>query len=302
MSILIAAALSASLLLQQAAPVAQATQDTTDIEGLVVTAKPQPAKEAIAGFVASVSAETGNGKLARWDRKICPGVIGLKPGHAQLLIDRIAATAMTVGLAVGEPGCRANMIIVGSSDSGPLVEGIVKENPDAFGKYDSSINRGRRHLDAFVASDAPVRWWHVTARVTADGQRYRRGEQVRVREVGRLRSNVREDFNHVVIVMDAKRIGSMKMTALADYIAMVGLAQIEPEAKTASVSTILNLFADRDAGLTPPEALTEWDVAYLKGLYAAPRDAPRGIVQEREMVRTMTDDLGGAPKAGDKKD
>jgi len=302
MSILLSAALSAVLLLQQAAPAAQSTQDPTDVEGLVVTARPQPAKEAITGFVASVSAESGNGRLARWDRKVCPGTIGLKPAYAQLMIDRIATTAVKVGLEVGEPGCKANMIIVGTDDSAALVGNIVKENPDAFGKFDGAVSRGRRHLDAFVVSQDPVRWWHVTTRVSADGEKYASGESIRIRDASRLHATTRDDFSHVVIVMDARRMGRLKIAALADYIAMVGLAQIEPEAKTDGVNTILNLFSDRAAGLPPPDGLTDWDIAYLKGLYTARRDAPRGAAQERDVVRTMSDELGGAPKKADKKD
>lgn len=295
MSILLAAAASAALLLAPAAPPAS---EATDVEAVVVTARQQPARDAITGFVASVSAESGNGRLARWDRKVCPGTIGLKPVYAQMMIDRIAATAVQVGLEVGEPGCKANMIIVGTDNSPALVANIVKENPDAFGKFDGGVSRGRRHLEAFVVSEEPVRWWHVTTRVSADGEKYSAGESIRIRDAGRLHATTRDDFSHVVIVMDARRMGALKIAALADYIAMVGLAQIEPEAKTDGVPTILNLFADKKAGLTPAEGLTDWDIAYLKGLYAARRDAPRGAAQERDVVRTMSDSLGAAKTEG----
>ncbi len=53
--------------------------------------------------------------------------------------------------------------------------------------------------------------------------------------------------------------------ALADYLAFVALAQIDPEADTSAYDSVLNLF-DRD---DPAEGLTGWDRAYLEGLYSS---------------------------------
>lgn len=300
MSILLTAALSAALLLQQAAPAAQTPEDSTTVEGLVVTARPIPEKEAIAAFVSGVSAQSANKRLARWDRKICPGVIGVRESYAQVLNDRIAKAAVDVGLEVGEPGCKANMLIVGTAASDLLVKNMIAGNPDAFSKYDHGVTRGRKALDAFTRSKAPVRWWHVTSRKTADGERYQAGDSILVRGVGRLKSTTRDDFDHVIIVLDVSRIGKMRLGALADYIAMVGLAQIDPQADTKGVSSILNLFEDREAGLTPPDGLTEWDLAYLNGLYGARRDTLNSTGQKQDVVGSMAKDLAApTPKPAD---
>ena len=158
-------------------------------------------------------------------------------------------------------------------------------------KFDSGIRASRRALDRFTVSKAPVRWWHVIARTTADGQRYQKGENIRVRDAGRLRGGTRDDFDRVIIIMDVTRIGKLRFASLADYIAMVGLAQIEPEAEITGVSTVLNLFADRAAGAEPVARMTDWDKAYLKGLYAARRDVRKGDDQEKDIARSMADDL-----------
>ncbi|HRD45463.1 MAG TPA: hypothetical protein PLF78_03160, partial [Caulobacter sp.] len=119
MSIWTAAALGAALLLQQAAPAAPPTtppaEDGTTVDSLTVTAKKAPEREAIEAFVSSVSDQTANRRLGRWDRKVCPGVMGLRNDYAQLMIDRIATTATEIGLEVGEPGCKANMIIIATA-------------------------------------------------------------------------------------------------------------------------------------------------------------------------------------------
>lgn len=299
MSFWTAAAVSVALLLQQTAPAQTPPADEPTVDSLTVTARKVPEDEAIQAFVTSVSEQTANRKLGRWDRKVCPGVMGMREDYARLLVDRIAATALEVGLEVGEPGCKANLIVLATADSDKLTRQMVAQYPDAFAKYDSGIRRPRKDLDRFVASKAPVRWWHVTARTTADGQRYQPGDNVRVRDVGRLRGGTRDDFATVIIIVDVTRVGKVKFASLADYIAMVGLAQVDPRADLDGVSTVLNLFADRDAGLQPVVTLSDWDRAYLKGLYEARRDVRRGTDQEDDIARSMKKDLGD--EGGEKK-
>eukprot|EP01035_Chromulina_nebulosa_P035868 gene35867-48236_t len=62
------------------------------------------------------------------------------------------------------------------------------------------------------------------------------------------RANTRDDFNHVIILIDVKRVGVIRFEALADYITMIGLAQIEPNADLGGARSIIGLFADRDSG------------------------------------------------------
>jgi hypothetical protein len=290
MSIWSVAALSVALLAQQ--PGAAPDDDGTTVDSLVVTARPAPETKAIEAFVATVADETGSKRLGRWDRKVCPGVMGVRPQYAQILIDRIAASAVEIGLEVGEPGCKPNMLILGTAESDKLTKELVKEYPDAFAKYDDGIRASKKSFEAFMASKAPVRWWHVTRRTTADGQQYSKGDQVRVREVGRLRTGSREDFDRVIIVMDVTRMGRLRISSLADYIAMVALAQVDPKAEITGVSSVLNLFTDRAAGVEPVAGMTEWDKAYLKGLYGATRDARRGADQQEDITRSMAKDLG----------
>ncbi|MFZ5669731.1 MAG: hypothetical protein ACOY4K_09560 [Pseudomonadota bacterium] len=272
--------------------------EPTAVEALVVTAPPDPGVDAIKAFVGEVSAPTPSGRYARWDRTICPGVIGMKPDFARRLNDRIAAAALAVGLQVGEPGCKSNMIVVATSDSQALAAEVVKDNTTAFGKWDDGATRGRKALKDFVETPRPVRWWHVSRPMLADGSTYQQGESVRVRQLGRVRATTRETFDHVVIIVDVSRIGVIRFDALADYVAMVGLAQIEPDADPEGVSTILNLFNDRAAGRPPADSLTAWDLAYLRALYASRAEAIRGERQAGDIARGMGEQLG-APKAGD---
>lgn len=262
------------------------------VEGLVVTAKPlQPPVDSIGSFVSGISAPSAKGRLARWDRKICPGVTGLKKEYAQHIVDRIATVAVAVGLEVGAPGCKANLLVVATDDAQGLARKAVDDNPSIFGRYEDGVTRGRVALKDFIETPRPVRWWHVTFTQGADGQRYTTGGNLTVRSMGRVRATTRDDFDHVIVIMDVSRIGVINFDALADYITMVGLAQIDPAANTAGVATILNLFSDRERGVAPVNRMTDWDVAYLKGLYTVRREVIRGARQERDITRGMTEQL-----------
>jgi hypothetical protein len=107
----------------------------------------------------------------------------------------------------------------------------------------------------------------------------------RVRDVSRLRGGVMEMMDYVVIVIDANQTAHTTVGALADYVGMITLAQINPEAETAGAPTILNLF---DSNVSAkPTSLTSWDLAYLRGLYAS-SDTPRSTrQQEGQIVRRM---------------
>lgn len=279
-------------------PVGGAPPPPPTVESLVITARPAaPPIDTVSDFVGEVSARSANGRLARWDRKICPGVVGLRPPYGQALIDRIAAVSVAVGLETGAPGCKPNMVIIATDDSQGLTRSIVDRNPAAFARRERGMSRGDKALKAFVETPAPVRWWHVTRTKTAEGETYTQGSGVRVRSASRLRATTRDDFDHVIILVDVSRIGVIRYEALVDYITMIGLAQIEPDVDVGDASSIIGLFAARDRGGEAASGLTEWDAAYLLGLYGANRDVVRGSRQENEIAKAMLKQLGSPVQA-----
>lgn len=273
---------------------------TTQVEGVVIQARPPaPAVDTVTAFVDDISAPTVNGRLARWDRKICPGVVGLQPAYAQKIIDRIATIAVTIGLQVGEPGCKANMVIVATDDSQAMARMVMDRSRRVLEGGVDGNSRGRKALKAFVETPREVRWWHVTQTVGVDGFGYQRDDDgpgsLRVRSLGRIRATTKDNFLGVIIMIDVTRVGVIRFDALTDYVAMVGLAQIDPDTDPTGVPTVLNLFAAREKGATPPPGLTAWDVAYLQSLYATDPAVIRGSRQERQIVKDMADRLGVAP-------
>jgi hypothetical protein len=135
-----------------------------------------------------------------------------------------------------------------------------------------------------------------TAEAGPEGQRQRQfdleeqaadraSNGTRVREVSRLRGGVMEMMDYVIIVIDANQTGHTTVGALADYVAMVTLAQINPDAETEQAPTILNLFTEGAA--QRPTQLTSWDLAYLRGLYESAENPRSTRQQEGQIVRRM---------------
>jgi len=289
-----------------AAPLSVNAQ-TVNEEELVVTG--QRVEEAIRDFVTSLTvAPTGEDQIARWDRRVCPGVAGIRSRHGQALIDRLALRAFSVDLDVGEPGCTPNVLIFVTPDSDALARELVDNYPDLVGYYggQATQTRGREALEAFATTPRAVRWWHVSQTVTRDGQvlgetstqptrsgGFRGAQVVRNAPAARLQAATRQDFNRVLIIVDARRAAGLSIDALGDYVAMVALAQLDPSANTLEHRTILNLFADQEAGRVAPTSLTEWDVSYLTALYATQRNASSSSRQEGEISRRMREDVTG---------
>lgn len=89
----------------------------------------------------------------------------------------------------------------------------------------------------------------------------------------RLQAKTSEKLNRVVIIVDTRQMKGVTYKALAAYLSLVALAQLEPQAEPGSLPSVLALFRDRDAGAEPAHDLTAWDRAYLRALYSGPRGA-----------------------------
>lgn len=280
-------------------PEQQAQPPAVDLGTIEVTGQ-RPLEDRVAAFVEEVAAAPRGRGLARWDRAICVGAANMTPRYAQFMIDRVSTVALDLGLEIGEPGCRPNIMIAAAADADELAVALVRDEPDGFRPALNQTDQGSEALRLFQTTDAPVRWWHVSLPVTVDtGDLAVRlnGEEppsVRVRDASRLRANVRDDLARVVIILDTNRIGRVPYGALSDYVALLALAQIEPSADTSAWPSILNLFSSTE----PPTGLTDWDRDYLQSLYAARRDRARATQQAREIASGMVDAQAREPEPG----
>ncbi|WP_426040614.1 hypothetical protein [Brevundimonas sp. TWP2-3-4b1] len=258
-----------------AAGVQAAPQDeSTTLSTIEVEGQRRTAYDAARAFTNVILVTPPRRGIARWRTTdpICPGVVNMQRDVAQALVDRIADRVIELGLQAGEPGCKANMIIVGADDGAAMASSLIEARPRAYITGIAGTSLTYRALNIFRTSDAPVRWWMLTvpldARTGEVTVRTPDSEDAPIRRIdgaGRLRSQDINAIFQVMVVVDVNRIGTVNVGQLGDYIAMVALAQVDAQADVAGFETVLNLFQD-PAGVS---GLTDWDLTYLRQLYAA---------------------------------
>lgn len=278
------------------APAAYAQSADNAAQNTIIVTGRTP--EATRSYVEQLTIAPGTAEqLARWDRTICTSVAGLPARQGQFLADRIAQRAFAVGLQPGEPGCTANVAIFVTADANAMAQSMSERDPVLFAsRPETNINTlGPVAFNDFLNTDRPVRWWHVSERRSAEGFSLSGDASMggmsnapAVRSSGsRLSNNTRQDFSRVIIIVDSRRVGGAQLSAIADYIAMVALADINPSADASSFPTILGLFSQQPAGGAAPTAMTDWDIAYLDGLYHSTRNASSVQQQQREITDRM---------------
>lgn len=275
---------------------------------VVVTAS--PAKEAAEAFVRSVAAPIGDRDLALWREPICVGVANLQADVSQAIADRVSDWADSLGLAVDGPGCRPNIFITATQDGKLAARQLVAARRQEFVTGVGGSDRGRAALDRFQRSDRLVRWWHVSLAVDErtgnpirrmpgqppvdwTGRRLSRvtdfGVNAMMTSPSRLTRSGRDDFQQVMVILDIDAFENASLGQIADYIAMVALAQIDPEAQP-TYPSILSLF---DGAADQPEMLTRWDQAFLLGLYSAEQNRADPDANRSTVAHAMAGRLAG---------
>lgn len=271
------ASVGVAILLQVAPVHAQDTPSDptlpeTRVDDIVVDGRPI---EVIAEeFVTTISAPPRRRGLARWSDTVCIGVVNFRNDIAHQIIDRISEVAESLDIRLGEPGCKPNLVIAGTVDANALAQEMVRRYRRPFFRYGyTRSNRGSGALAAFQTTDAPVRWWHMSLPInTIDGSPAIRlpgqGYWVSPCAGSRLRYRfcdaITDHLTRLIIIVDIDRAAGRTVAQLADYLALVALAQIEPDADYSAFDTVLNLF-DPDLQVT---GLTDWDLIYLAALYS----------------------------------
>lgn len=257
------------------------TQAPVRLEDVEVVGR--PLESLIRSFVDEVAAPSSGRGVARWRNRLCVGTANLRPEAAQYVVDRVSTVAKDLGLAPEGPGCKPHVIIIATSDGDAVARHLVEERARAFQLGGSGMDRGSAALRDFLETPRPVRWWQLSMPTnSANGQMatrvpgycadacietYEHAPLLDISAASRISTQIVDDIFRAIVIVDVDKLENVSLTQLADYIAMVTLAQIKPSADTAGYASILNLFEVPGSA----DGLTEWDKAYLTGLYKTVR-------------------------------
>lgn len=312
-------ALAAALALFSASPaddgVIRQVQDAPPVAGSPgavdlgeITVDGRRLEDMTRSFVQEVAAPARNRGLARWRTGLCVGVANLQNDVAQYIVDRVSTVAEDLGLVVGEPGCTPTALIVAVADANAFTPDFVAKRPRLFRVGGAGMDQGGAALERFIRNDQPVRWWVVSAPTDNDtGQiavrlfghhnyvhntsnsAFERPEnfapQIYTRGASRLSTQIVDDTKRVFVIVDVDKLGEVTTEQLADYVAFVTLAQIDPQADTSGYLSVLNVFDEP----TQASGLTQWDRAYLTGLYDSVRTRKDLRAGATEIIASIVD-------------
>jgi hypothetical protein len=241
---------------------------------VTVTAHRIELEKRVSRFVDQIAAQQNFDEgLARWHRPVCPLVSGLPREDGEFILGRVSEIARDAGVKLGDEHCKPNFFILVTPQPAALLKEMERRNRDyTFGRdvLPAPVNE-------FIASPLPVRVWQVSDFEASDGLPM-------LAVAGRcpafkgivLRCNLHAQGNHArfdtvwtvlraFVVVNQSRLKTVSRGQLADYVAMVGLAEIRPNAHMGDAPTILKLFDSTPQ--TAPSGMSDWDQAFLKSLY-----------------------------------
>ncbi len=243
-------------------------------------------------FVANSITQPSEGSLTRWNGPLCPLALGLSPAEGELVHARLSEIAAAAGAPLAPQPCRGNLVVIVSAQPDAVLKAWYARDHRIFG------DATRHRIDELLKTPRTVRVWYNTNSESASALPYATGVRGLVMtgvsnlaidgtaEDSRIVSNAVRTFSSVIVAVDGSRTKGVNLNQLADYAAMVGLAEIQLDADVGTSPTILRLFSDSDEA--KPAGLSAWDTAFLKALYHTSQKTNR---QRSAITESMVQDL-----------
>jgi hypothetical protein len=246
------------------------------------------------GFVAPTYM---TGKIARWERRLCPLVVGQNTHFTTFITQRIKAVALAAGAPVNtEASCKPNIEIVFTTTPQALLDNVRRHQAYYLGYAETSTQ-----VEKLATVTRPIQAWYATETQDANGRRWVdsairpgvNGEflfdfDAYASSGSRINNGIKSGFNHVLIVVDSAKLAGEKIVPVADYISMLALTQVSSLDACQHLSSIVNIqAADCDHAV---DGLTPFDLAYLQGLYRMSADREL-MFQRNDIASVMADRL-----------
>jgi len=217
----------------------------------------------ISTFVSSITIPSREESLARWQLPICPLVAGLPRDRGEFVFRRVSQVARDAGIPLAPQECAPNFLIIMTRQPEVLLNKLWARNPRLM-----NDDRGIGGIKSFIHTAQPVRvWYNACSEAAGWAKTFREGSlHCGTGALGsRLTWEAVRAIYSAIVVVDLGHIKDLNDGQLADYIAMIGFAQIRKNPKLGVAPTILRLFAESD--VARPQGLSSWDQAFLKSLY-----------------------------------
>lgn len=262
-------------------------------------------------FIDAMAVPSRYRQLATYSDGVCPMAIGLRDEANRIVESRMRHVAAAAGIRLQKEGCAANAFLFVTDDKGNLIELLHQRARGLFGDMTD------KQIRALAEENGKATAWQVAEPRGADGRLMMKVEDVELVKgrrarmdgyilpqvsVSRIGLKTRMDVVTSVVVIEAKALLGRSLMQVADYSALRLFAKTDPKsAAEQSAPTILALLDDRADGIEQPASLTQWDLSFLKSLYATRKDYS-ATQQQGNMARVFRRDLDEAAGGSQKKD
>ena len=282
------------------------------IESVTVSETKAPPDKILHDFILSYTAPSpASGKVARWHAGVCPGVTGLPPGWDKSVTARVREVASLTGAPVGAEKCSPNIDIVFTKNPQMLLDEVRATKSWLLGYHDAAQEKQLSTVSHAVQA------WYMTQTVDSQGgvftddKLHPEGIYLQVRTssapVGntlqfpnahveywsgsRLGDERRSELMHVLVVVDLAKVDGIKLSAVADNVAMLSLAQTSAFEVCQPLTSISNLTTRGCDARLKTDTVSAGDLAYLHALYSI--DLRDSLIQQQgEIAFEMKKSLG----------
>jgi len=274
---------------------AQVSPDTVTIEAR----RARELQRQINQFVYGVATTYMHDSLERWNTPMCPLVAGLPRERGEFVLARVSQIARDSHVPLGTEHCKPNLYIVISDSPDHLLDRWSRRDKRMF-----NTCNGMGYVNDFMHSRQPIRVYYNAkfssgngnrdpSSLDLDGLRFDFAATGGCVAAGSGDTNLSygavQQLTSVIIVVDSRRITNINIGQLADYVAMVGLAQVHLSPDTGTAPTILSLFREPEPQI---QGLSPWDAAFLQGLYTTSQSSTLQVVM---IKRRMFEKISGKP-------
>jgi len=276
---------------------ARAAEVSTPATVIVEARKEKEIKRQISQFLSGSVFTYLNDSLERWDTPICPLVAGLSKERGEFMLGRVSQIARDSQAPLGPEHCKPNLYVVVTDTPDLLLEEWSRRDRRMF-----NTCNGMGYVKEFLHSRQPVRAYY-NATFTSGGVDGDAASELELHGVhfdapstgclasgsagSRLTFGAVQKLTSVIIVVDSRQTTHINMGQLADYVAMVGLAQIRVDADPGTAPTILRVFRETHS---PTQGLSPWDRAFLHSLYTTGQSS---VLEVAIIKRRMFEQIAG---------
>lgn len=289
------------------APRGSSTHGKAPVETITIEAKRKrkEAERAVSRFIFAVPIHYLDDSLSRWNSPICPLVAGLPREQGEFVLARLSQIVIAAKASLAGEHCKPNFYAIVTREPDELLKKWYARDRNMF-----ITRNGLGYVKRFLNNTRPVRVWYNTKFASPEKRDLSpdtaagaligtvlgmalQDDNIPTNIIGsatRLSRSAVLSLSSVIVVVDAGRVEGLSFGQLADYVGMIGLAEINLDADVGSMPTILSLFRNTP---DPPQGLSDWDQAFLSSLYSTNQAS---AAQEATMMRIMLSSLAPPEK------